>query len=128
MEFNDCACSGRNLTRQVRPAVLALLADGEEHGYVIVQQLAELRLFGGCEAPDSSGVYRVLKQMESEGLVTSQWDTEGSGPARRIFALTDSGFACLKHWIHTLEGYVVGLQELIGMMRQATDTPEDGGA
>jgi poly-beta-hydroxybutyrate-responsive repressor len=128
MQFSDCACSGRNLARQVRPAVLALLADGEEHGYVLVQQLAELRLFGGCEAPDSSGVYRVLKQMEGEELVTSQWDTEGSGPARRIFALTDDGFDCLKHWTETLEGYVTGLQELIDMMHRATDPPGDDDA
>jgi DNA-binding PadR family transcriptional regulator len=123
MQFSKCACSGRSLTRQVRPSILAILATGEEHGYVIVQQLADLRLFGDCEAPDASGVYRVLKQMESEGLVTSTWDTEGSGPARRMFSLTEEGLACLEHWVGTLQEYVAGLQELIGMMQQATRNP-----
>jgi len=128
MQFSECACSGKNLTRQVRPAVLAILAGGEEHGYLIVQHLAELRLFGDNETPDPSGVYRVLKQMETEGLVTSSWDTDGSGPARRLFALTEAGTACLTHWISTLEEYVAGLQELIGMMRQATQHGEGGNA
>ncbi len=120
MQFSECACSGKNLTRQVRPAVLAILAGGEEHGYLIVQQLAELRLFGDNETPDPSGVYRILKQMETEGLVTSSWDTDGSGPARRLFALTEAGTACLSHWVATLQEYVAGLEELIGMMRHAT--------
>lgn len=119
MQFSECACSGKNLARQVRPAVLAVLAGGEEHGYLLVQKLAQLRLFGENETPDPSGVYRVLKQMEEEGLVTSTWDTESGGPARRIYALTEAGLACLTHWVTTLDDYVAGLQQLVGMMRRA---------
>jgi poly-beta-hydroxybutyrate-responsive repressor len=125
MQFSECACSGKNLARQVRPAVLAVLAGGEEHGYLLVQKLAQLSLFGENETHDPSGVYRVLKQMEEEGLVTSAWDTESGGPARRMYALTDAGLACLTHWVSTLEEYVAGLQQLVDMMRSACRRPQE---
>jgi len=119
MQSSDCPCSGRTLSRQVRPAVLAILAAGEEHGYRIVQRLAELRLFGETHTPDPSGLYRALKQMETEGLVVSTWDRQNTGPDRRLFSLTAAGLACLERWVETLEEHAAGLAELIGVMRDA---------
>ncbi|MBT3286530.1 MAG: PadR family transcriptional regulator [Victivallales bacterium] len=119
MQSGDCPCSGRTLSRQVRPAVLAILANGEEHGYRIVQRLAELRLFGEAHTPDPSGLYRALKQMETEGLVVSTWDRQGTGPDRRLFSLTAAGLDCLGRWVDTLTEHAAGLSELIGVMRDA---------
>jgi DNA-binding PadR family transcriptional regulator len=36
-------------------------------------------------------IYRTLREMEDQGLVTSAWDTEGSGPPRRVYQLTTEG-------------------------------------
>jgi hypothetical protein len=55
---------------------VAVLSQAPTHGYVLVQRVAELDLFAGG-APDPSGVYRTLKDMEREGLVTSAWETGG---------------------------------------------------
>jgi len=69
--------------------LLLLLHRGSSHGYSLQEELKE---FGFEEAPiDPSMVYRALREMEAQGLVTSDWDTEGSGPPRRVYRLTALG-------------------------------------
>jgi len=104
-EFNGCPCTGVNLEKLIRPAILTLLVDDEEvHGYSIVQKLQETCMFQG-KKPDPSGVYRCLKQMEQSGHVTAVWDVSNPGPAKRLYKITDDGLECLKTWINTLEDY-----------------------
>ena len=117
MEFSTCACSGKSLARLVRPAVMALLVRGPTHGYQLVQSLRRMTMFAGQE-PDHAGLYRALKQMESEGLLQSEWDLADSGPARRIFSLTRTGRACLKRWSATLSDYRSAIDELLRLMRE----------
>ncbi len=74
----------RNL---LRPAILLLLKERESHGYELVSRLAEM----GFEVPDFGGLYRALRVMEDEGLVSSYWGTPERGPARRVYALTPAG-------------------------------------
>ena len=116
MDLNQCACSGKTLARLLRPAVLALLVREKTHGYDIVQQLHGLEIFAGFP-PDTSGVYKVLKSMEREGLVSASWEFGGSGPAKRRYALTRSGTACLKRWARTLEGYRAQIDGLLGIVK-----------
>ncbi len=74
----------RNL---LRPAILLLLKERESHGYELVSRLGEL----GFDVPDFGGLYRSLRAMEDEGLVSSSWGTPERGPARRIYAITRQG-------------------------------------
>ena len=75
--------------RFVEPCLLLLLHRGSSHGYSLQE---ELKGFGFEEAPlDPSMVYRALREMEEQGLVASAWDTEGSGPPRRVYQLTAQG-------------------------------------
>ena len=71
----------------LRPAILLLLKERESHGYELVSRLAEL----GFDVPDFGGLYRALRTMEDEGLVSSYWGTPERGPARRVYALTAEG-------------------------------------
>jgi DNA-binding PadR family transcriptional regulator len=112
VDFVDCPCSGKTLARLIHPAILRCLAQGPAHGYSLLQQLAELKMFASGE-PDHAGVYRALKQMESGGFVRSEWNL-GAGPARRVYSLTESGAACLERWLQTLEGYRDAIDELLG--------------
>ena len=111
MDFDDCPCSGKTMARLVQPAVMAIVAEECLHGYVIVQRLAALRLFR-AQAPDPTGVYRILKSMEQDGYLKSSWEIE-DGPARRCFAITAKGRKCLKHWVSTLEEYQTSVSELL---------------
>ena len=116
--FEGCACTGKNLTRLVRPAILAVLARENLHGYLILERLAERAMFNDQPA-DPAGIYRVLKSMELEGLVTCAWDMQGSGPARRQYALTDRGRSCLGQWLGTLEEYLASVEDIVDNARSA---------
>jgi len=104
MDFEQCACSGKTLSRFVRPIILALLADKPVHGYDLLRQLHKVKMFAEAP-PDASGVYKTLKAMTAEGLIVGDWDTADTGPARRPFTITSKGRKCLSRWAETLERY-----------------------
>lgn len=104
LNSGDCPCTGHNLDKLVQPAILTVLARHDVHGYVLVQQLSEMRMFGG-QKPDMAGVYRCLRQMEERGLLSSTWDTSDAGPAKRLYHLTEEGWLCLTKWTNTLALY-----------------------
>ena len=112
MDFSQCACSGKTLGRLLRPAIMAVLRDEPVHGYLVAQRLGQMSAFRD-QPPDSAGLYRLLKAMETEGLVVSSWDLADSGPARRRFELTADGRACLARWVRTLRDYRAAIDELL---------------
>lgn len=73
----------------LRPCLLMLLAEGASHGYELLEQVRRL----GVRGAEAGSLYRVLRVMEREGLVTSWWETSHTGPARRTYVLNDSGRA-----------------------------------
>ncbi len=79
---------GRRAVRILEPSLLLLLHYGPAHGYTLSEQLREF----GLGNPDSSMVYRTLRDMEEKGWVTSVWDEEQTqGPPRRVYHLTALG-------------------------------------
>jgi DNA-binding PadR family transcriptional regulator len=44
---------------------------------------------------DTSRVYKALKSMEGEGLVSADWEFGDTGPTKRSYALTKDGMAGL---------------------------------
>lgn len=111
--LKECAQLGQTLRRLSQPTILTILAASTEplHGYVIVQRAASTPMFGG-KKPDATGIYRMLKAMETDGLVTAEWMTPKAGPAKRTFSLTDTGRATLRRWIDSLACYEVTIEEL----------------
>jgi DNA-binding PadR family transcriptional regulator len=99
----------------LRPAVLALLARKKTHGYDVVQQLKELEMFAEVP-PDTSGVYKALKSMEEEGLISSIWEFGDTGPAKKQYALTKDGKACLRRWAETLQIYRTQIDGLLAIL------------
>jgi len=84
------------LERFSEPAVLLLLRDAPAHGYELLEQLPELM---PAERIDMGNLYRILRSLESEGLVSSTWDDLSPGPTKRIYAITDSGRTVLDQWV-----------------------------
>ena len=117
-DLAECSCTGKSLPRLLRPGIMAFLAQGEAHGYQIAQQLSRMRMFAGRE-PDHAGIYRALRDMADEGLVMSAWQTGDTGPARRVFALTDDGATCLETWLATLCDYREAVNELLALIRRS---------
>ncbi len=118
IDLPRCPCSGGTLDKLIQPAILAVLAEGPSHGYLIAERIAAMPTFVG-EKPDLSGVYRFLKGMESKGMVVSSWDTPGRGHAKRLYEITPDGEACLARWIETLEQYLATISGLLRTIRAA---------
>lgn len=81
--------------RWMAPFVLAILASGSAHGYAILGELRQLGITTG--SVDVGQVYRTLRDLEEAGQVRSTWAT-GTGPARRDYELTETGFDALDEW------------------------------
>ena len=75
--------------RWIEPFVLALLARGGTYGYAILGRLEEMHVSHGTF--DVGLVYRTLRDLERDGLVSSSWAEESAGPRRRAYELTAAG-------------------------------------
>lgn len=84
------------IARVVEPCLLILLSERSHHGYELIAALARFGLDPALL--DSGLIYRMLRQMEEAGWVTSAWDTGGAGPARRVYTLTEAGRTALAAW------------------------------
>jgi poly-beta-hydroxybutyrate-responsive repressor len=83
------------------------------YGYQLAQRLSE----AGMPDCDSGTIYRTLRQLEKTGMVSSWWDTSESGPARRLYSLTQAGDIFLAGWIEALQNYQTMIQRaLSGIM------------
>jgi poly-beta-hydroxybutyrate-responsive repressor len=93
--------------------LLLLLRNWSAHGYQLIQTLAAM----GLGLVDPATVYRTLRQLESEGYITSTWDPKASGPARRMYTLTDAGEEYLRVWSRQLEQYQSTLNRFFEIYR-----------
>jgi DNA-binding PadR family transcriptional regulator len=64
--------------------------------------------------------------LEEDGLVFSNWETEGVGPAKRIYQLTDEGKQMLAIWIGYMEKQAKNLSDLIKEYYEAKEKGESG--
>lgn len=90
----------RRISRFLEPCLLLLLRGDATHGYNLLDALRQFGFAPGTV--DASVVYRILREMEDAGWVSSQWDTTGSGPPRRVYTVTPDGEAYLAAWIDDL--------------------------
>lgn len=98
-ERDQGACP-RRIDRFLESCLLLLLHCDEVHGYDLLEGLKQ---FGFSQDPvDSSTIYRMLRGLETRGFVTSRWDTQGVGPARRLYRITGEGDRYLGWWVDDL--------------------------
>lgn len=83
----------------LEPVLLVALRHSAAHGYSLLREIEDF----GFVALDPSIVYRVLRQMELDGWVTSSWDRDRTqGPPRRVYMLSQLGEEVLDEWIEEL--------------------------
>lgn len=79
---------GRGLPRTFqRSCLLVFLGDGQAHGYELLDGIRA----AGLRSAEAGGLYRCLRAMEEERLVTSWWEPSQQGPPRRTYVLTPDG-------------------------------------
>jgi PadR family transcriptional regulator PadR len=81
--------------------LLLLLRNASTYGYQLIQTM----MLMGLGTVDPATVYRTLRQLEKEGLISSTWDPRASGPARRMYTLTEAGEEYLQLWRNQMERY-----------------------
>jgi len=69
------------------------------HGYELLERIPELV---GEERVDVGNLYRALRALEEDGVVTSEWSAELPGPAKRTYELTTAGARLLDRWASAL--------------------------
>ena len=85
--------------RFVEPSLLLLLRERPLHGYELIERLPEV---AGEGRVDVGNLYRLLRALEAETLVSSEWSAELPGPAKRTYELTDEGRRLLDRWAEAL--------------------------
>jgi poly-beta-hydroxybutyrate-responsive repressor len=96
------------------PYVLLAVSAQRAHGYYIEQYLRGL----GLAQVEMTRLYRTLRQLEKRGLLTSAWEAGATGPARRVYSLTDAGRAWLRGGATMLEGYRTAIDAFFGKYRK----------
>jgi PadR family transcriptional regulator PadR len=79
--------------------LLLLLRERPLHGYELIERLPEL---AGEGRVDVGNLYRLLRALEGEGLVSSEWSASLPGPAKRTYELTEEGRRLLDRWAEAL--------------------------
>ncbi len=107
-----------NLYRFVEPVVLLLLKKkGRSYGYDLS---ADLEAYALTDAEiERAALYRTLRQLEANGNVTSEWETEGSGPARRVYRLTANGEQHLQEWATVLDNVSKAMARFVQQAKRA---------
>ena len=68
-------------------AVLAVLSEGDAHGYALAQRITEL----GLTPVRGGALYPVLGRLEIEGAVESLWQAGDGGPGKKVYTMTEAG-------------------------------------
>lgn len=116
-EAADGTRRGRGQGALIEPLVLAALTRSVTHGYDLARTIEEMT--AGQVSADAGGMYRVLRRLEAEEMVVSQWTEGESGPQRREYRLTEAGRALLGHWLEHLEQRRRTLDVLIDAVKTA---------
>ena len=103
----------QNLINELRRGtlVLAVLSqlDEPQYGYSLKQRLAE----GGLDVEQGT-LYPLLRRLEKQGLLDSEWSIETSRP-RRYYVLNQAGRATLERLAGEWRALTVVMERLLGI-------------
>ena len=91
---------GRRKMLFLQSCLLVLLHHEPGYGYSLMDGLSK---FGfQPDQMDISIIYRALRNLEAEGLVSDTWEENSLGPQRRVYTITPQGEEALAEWIENL--------------------------
>ena len=93
------------------PIMLLHLREWNSHGYELMEKVMQF----GVESVDQGNFYRLLRQLEKDALVTSEWSVTSGGPAKRIYSITEAGEQYLELWAGSLGYYQKMLNQFFNL-------------
>ena len=97
--------------RYIQSSILMALKIRSSYGYELIKEISQFGFVEGQAPPGM--IYRHLRDLEENGLVSSEWQTEGAGPAKRVYQLTPEGSEVLDVWIAYMKNQVEKLLNFI---------------
>ena len=98
--------------RYMKPSLLLALEEGKvHHGYELLKSIQVFGFVRGNAPPGM--VYRHLRQLEEDGLVISDWQTDEPGPARRTYKITPEGREVLAGWVEFMKEQAKNLNAFV---------------
>ena len=114
MQKHDiCCCDPKHhkMEKFMEICLLCFLNEGQGYGYGLIEQLT---LFGfSGDATNIGSLYRTLRKMELDELVTSSWEEGGQGPKRRVYEISLKGKEELKNRVDILQNRLTVITKLI---------------
>jgi PadR family transcriptional regulator PadR len=77
------------MAASTKPLILSILKEGKNYGYNITQRVKEIS--GGSLQWADGMLYPVLKKLETEGFVSSEWIITDSDRRRKYYSITEAG-------------------------------------
>ena len=102
--------------RYIQPSILLALKRKPSYGYELITEISKYGFVEGQAPPGM--IYRHLRELEENALVSSEWETEGTGPAKRVYQLTMEGNEVLEFWIAHMKDQADRLLAFIEIYRQ----------
>jgi len=111
MNTTDSSEVYEKLAQELRRGVLVLAALSQlaeaKYGYSLINELAEQGL-----SIDQGTLYPLLRRLEADGLLQSEWNTEGSRP-RRYYLISPAGAVLLQALSDEWRGLAAVLNKLL---------------
>jgi PadR family transcriptional regulator PadR len=92
--------------------VLAVLADGPQHGYALAREIEQRS--GSALKPGEGTLYPALRALEGDGHIAGAWEIQPSGPARKVYSLTEQGRAELAKQAQAWHDYARAVSGILG--------------
>lgn len=89
----------------IQLAVLCLL-DKEQYGYIIIKKLNN----SGLKVEEGT-LYPILRRLENDNLLSSQWETSGPRP-RKYYKTTDYGKEIRVKWLSSFKAINTSIEQL----------------
>jgi DNA-binding PadR family transcriptional regulator len=111
MNMTDSSEVYEKLAQELRRGVLVLATLSQlgeaKYGYSLINELAEQGL-----NIDQGTLYPLLRRLEADGLLQSQWNTEGTRP-RRYYVISPAGAGLLQALSDEWRGLAAVLNQLL---------------
>lgn len=113
-------CEGKyqKMERLLEICLLLLLFDQDGYGYGLIEQLTDFGFTG--EDLNIGSLYRTLRKLEDQTLVSSVWEVASGGPKRRVYTITERGKFELHNWIPVLKERKSRIEQLIEAYEEKT--------
>jgi len=107
--YEECRFENIPLRGLLNLAILCLINQKPTYGGEIHQNLKKSF---GINAPRPL-VYILLRRLEKNGLITSTWHIQESGPAKRMYRITEEGLEFLNDAIKRLKKAITIIEKII---------------